>query len=99
MWRRAMRMDDYLVNVKLSEINRSISEIKKDLDSLKNTVKGEDELWDGTDIVNNWHVSTRTLADWRKKDLIGFVQINKKIYYPKHLRETFLNENSNKKGG
>jgi len=92
-------MDDYLVNVKLSEINRSITEIKKDLDVLKDTVQSDDKLWDGSNIVNNWHVSIRTLADWRKKDLIGYIQINKKIYYPKHFREKFLNEHSNMKGG
>jgi hypothetical protein len=99
MRRRARGMSDYVTNVKLAEINKSVSEIKKDLDELKSTLKSNDDLWDNSDIVKNWHVSIRTLADWRKKDLIGYVQINKKIYYPKHLREIFLNDNSNRKGG
>lgn len=87
-------MNDYVINVKLEEVNRSISEIKKSLDDLKSSIRNEDELWDSTDIVQNWHVSERTLSDWRKKKKIGYVQINKKIFYPKQLRDAFINDNS-----
>lgn len=87
-------MNEYVLNVKFSELNQSMTEIKKDLDLLKCSIKSDDGLWDSTDIVRNWHVSDRTLADWRKKKLIGYVQINKKIYYPKQLRDRFLDDNS-----
>jgi hypothetical protein len=90
-------MNDYVTNVRLEELNRSISEIKKNLDELKCSIRSENDLWDSTDIVRNWHVSERTLADWRKKRLIGYVQINKKIYYPKQLRDRFIYDNSIKK--
>jgi hypothetical protein len=92
-------VSDYVTNVKLEEIFRSLSEMKKAMEELKSNVKSDGELWDSSDIVNNWHVSTRTLADWRKKNLIAYVQINKKIYYPKKFREDFLKDNSNMKGG
>jgi hypothetical protein len=51
-------------------------------------------LWDSSDIIRNWKVSERTLADWRKKKMIGYVQINKKIFYPRTSRERFISENS-----
>jgi hypothetical protein len=87
-------MDDYNLNVRLGEIKSAINAVKTDVENLKMIVKSDGELWDGTDIIRNWKVSERTLADWRKKKMIGYVQINKKIYYPKKQRDRFINDNS-----
>jgi len=87
-------MNDYATNVKLAELARSVAEIKTGFDEIKSFIRSDGELWDTSDIVRNWHVSDRTVSDWRKKKLIGYVQINKKIYYPKQLRDRFLNDNS-----
>jgi hypothetical protein len=97
MQRRAVRVNEYLLNVKLSEMTSVINAVKSDIDTIKKTIKSDDDLWDGSDIIRNWHVSERTLADWRKKKIIGYVQINKKIFYPKQLRDRFINDNSIKK--
>lgn len=97
MQKRAVRVNDYLLNVKLSEMTSAINAVKSDIDTIKKTIKSDDELWDGSDIIRNWHVSGRTLASWRKKKIIGYVQINKKIFYPKQVRERFINDNSIKK--
>lgn len=91
-------MNEYSINVKLSELNQSILEIRKDLSVLKSTIEPVEDLWDSSDLVRHWHVSERTLADWRKKKMIGYVQIHKKIYYPKPERDKFLTANSREGG-
>jgi hypothetical protein len=91
-------MNDYELNIRLSEVSRAINAIKSDVEILMKTIKPEKELWDSSDIIRNWKVSERTLADWRKKKMIGYVQIHKKIYYPRVERENFLSANSIKGG-
>lgn len=70
-----------------------LSQIKTILNEIKEVVRPKDDLWDNADIIQNWHVSARTLADWRAKGLIGFVQVGNKIWYPREARELFLNKN------
>lgn len=91
-------MNDYIINLKLGEITSAIREISNEVDLLMKAIKPEQELWDSTDIVRNWKVSERTLAEWRRKKMIGFVQIGKKIYYPTEARELFLKLNFSKGG-
>ena len=86
-------MNEYMLNVRLGEMSAVLNAMKRDMEVLKQTVRPEDELWDGSDIVRNWTVSERTLAEWRKNKIIGYVQIKKKIYYPRDAREKFLAEN------
>lgn len=91
--RRSVRMYDYNFNVRLGEITSAINEVKSDIDILKKTVKSEDDLWDGSDLVRNWKISERTLASWRSRGMISYVQVNGKIWYPKDARESFLKDN------
>jgi len=91
-------MNDYVINTKLSEMNSAINGIKADIESIRQIVKPENELWDSSDIIRNWKVSERTLAEWRRRKMIGYVQISKKIYYPREERDKFLQENL-KEGG
>jgi hypothetical protein len=86
-------MNDYFLSMQLNEISKAINEFKNDIIVLKNSVKPEEDLWDSSDIVRKWKVSERTLAEWRKMNMIGYVQIKKKIYYPRVAREKFLSEN------
>jgi hypothetical protein len=86
-------MNEYLINLKLGEMSKAIYAMMRDIEMLKEKAQSDYELWDSSDLVRNWHVSDRTLADWRKKKLIGYVQINKKIYYPFEEREKFLKSN------
>ena len=90
-------MNDYNINVRVNEVITAINAVKSEIDILKKTVKSEDDLWDGSDIIRNWKVSERTLADWRRKKMIGYVQINKKIFYPRNEREDFLRSNLKEK--
>ena len=94
-------MNDYNINVKLNEVMTAINDVKSEIDIIKKTVKSEEDLWDGSDIIRNWKVSERTLAEWRRKKMIGYVQIHKKIFYPRESREQFLKVNyfNNNKGG
>lgn len=47
-------------------------------------------------MIRNWKVSERTLATWRSNDLIGFVQVGSKIWYPRNARDLFLCKYYNK---
>lgn len=42
-----------------------------------------DELYDSQDLLQKFHISQRTLFNWRSKGMLRFIQIGKKIYYPK----------------
>jgi hypothetical protein len=74
------------------ELFDEIQFIKNELADIKNN-KGCDEMWDNSDIIRNWKVSLRTLAEWRAERKIGYVQIGNKIWYPKAERESFIKAN------
>lgn len=82
--------DDYVM------LDDRLDYIEEILFEIKGQVKLERELWDNADIIQNWKVSARTLADWRAKGLIGFVQVGSKIWYPREARELFLSMHFNK---
>lgn len=86
-------MIDYETNLRITEIKRSIEGVKESIDKLATIVKPEEELWDNSDIIRYWKISERTLASWRAKGIISFVQMNGKIWYPKQVREEFLRKN------
>lgn len=77
------------MNLKFSELFKELKEVKKTLDRVLSNVKPEEDLWDNSDLIKNWKVSERTLADWRKKGLISYVQVQNKIWYPKESRDSF----------
>jgi hypothetical protein len=80
-------------NVRIAEMQKNIVEVKEGLDRLLEIVKPEEELWDNSDLIRNWKVSERTLADWRRKDLISYVHVGGKIWYTREAREGFLQRN------
>ncbi len=71
-------------------IRKELTDIKKNRDS--------DEMWDNSDLIRNWKVSLRTLAEWRAEGKIGYVQIGNKIWYPREERELFIKANLVKVG-
>lgn len=81
------------MNLKFSELFKEFTEVRAVLENVLSRIKSEEDLWDNADIIKNWKVSERTLADWRKKGLISYVQVQSKIWYPKTAREGFLNNN------
>jgi hypothetical protein len=87
-------MVEFDTNVRISKIEKSISEVKECIGQLLEVIKPENDLWDNSDIICNWKVSERTLSDWRKKGLISYVQVQGKIWYPKSSREAFMNKYS-----
>ena len=80
----------------IGELKKKIDAMKIVIDEVKTVVKPEQELWDNSDLIRNWNVSERTLATWRSKGLIGFVQVGSKIWYPREARELFLQVNYHK---
>lgn len=91
LW-RGQKMNDYRLELKLSEMEKAIVYLKDGVDIIKERVTSDDELWDNADLVRNWHVSERTLATWRSRQLIDYAKIGKKIYYSKDDREKFMNK-------
>jgi len=91
--RKEGTMNEYDMCVRLSDINKNINIIRESIDKLSKVIKSDEDLWDNADIIRHWKVSERTLADWRKKGLISFVQVNGKIWYPRKAREEFLSNN------
>ncbi len=77
----------------MTQLRNRLSSMENVLNEIKTVVKPEDELWDNADIIRYWKVSARTLAEWRSKGLIGFIQVGNKIWYPHEARELFLNKN------
>ena len=74
------------------EVLAEIQFLKDALSEIKKS-KNEDEMWDNSDMIRNWRISLRTLADWRSTGKIGYVQVGNKIWYPKNERELFLKAN------
>lgn len=87
-------MNSYEVTLKLSELFKEISDLKSILQNVSKKVNSDEILWDNSDLIRNWKISERTLADWRSKNLISYVQLNGKIWYTRHAREEFVNDNT-----
>lgn len=77
-------------NARIADLQRSIGEVIERVNRLLEIVKPEDDLWDNSDITRRWGISERTLADYRKKGLISYVQVHGKIWYTKNDRDDFL---------
>jgi hypothetical protein len=86
-------MVDFDTNVRISEIQRRMDEVKECVDRLLEVVKPEEKLWDNSDIVRNWKVSERTLAEWRASKKISYSKVGNKIFYTKEDRDRFLQNN------
>lgn len=83
-------MTDFDTNFRIAEIEKGIHKIKESLDNLVIKTNNDDELWDSTDLLRNWHISERTLAGWRAEKKISFSKVGKKIFYSKKDRDSFI---------
>jgi hypothetical protein len=90
--RRARKMVSYDTNFRIGEILKGIEQVKGRVDKLMEVVKPEEDLWDNSDIVRHWKVSERTLASWRSKSLITYIQVSGKIWYTRYARDKFLED-------
>ena len=84
------------VTGRIAGIRDKVDTLTEKVTELKAIIKPKDELWDNYELMQNWKISERTLATWRSKGLIGFVQVGSKIWYPRESRELFLSINFNK---
>jgi hypothetical protein len=80
------------LNYLQKEILQQVQFLRKELTDI-NKNRYCDEMWDNSDLIRNWKVSLRTLADWRAEGKIGYVQIGNKIWYPREERELFIKAN------
>ncbi len=48
------------------------------------------ELYDKQDILQRFHISERTLQEWRSTGVLPFIRIRGKIFYPKKFVEEML---------
>ncbi len=80
------------LNYLQKELFDQIQFIRKELTDIKKN-RDCNEMWDNSDLIRNWKVSLRTLAEWRTERKIGYVQIGNKIWYPREERELFIKTN------
>jgi hypothetical protein len=85
-------MVSYDTNARIEDILKGIEKVIAQVDHIIHVVKPAEELWDNSDIIRNWKVSDRTIASWRRKGIISFVQVNGKIWYPREARDSFLKD-------
>jgi hypothetical protein len=85
-------MVSFDTNIRITKILKGIEQVKERVDQLIELVEPEEDLWDNSDIIRHWKVSERTLADWRSKGLINYVQVGGKIWYPQEARESFIKD-------
>lgn len=78
---------------RVEELSDQVIRMKSEIDRLKSQTM-EDDLWDNSDMLRNWKISLRTLASWRAKGLIDYVQMGGKIWYTKENRNAFLLKNT-----
>jgi hypothetical protein len=83
-------MVSYDTNARIGDILNGIEQIIARVDRLIEVVKPQNDLWDNSDILRNWHISERTLAGWRAKEKITYIQVGKKIFYTKQDRDRFI---------
>ena len=86
-------MVSYDTNARIGDILKGIEQVIARVDQLIEVVKPENDLWDNSDIIRRWHISERTLAEYRRKGLISFVKVGGKIWYQREAREEFLHRN------
>lgn|SRR5690606_40297798 len=77
---------------RVEELTDQVTRMKSEIDRMKYQTM-EDDLWDNSDMLRNWKISLRTLASWRAKGLIDYVQMGGKIWYTRENRNAFLRKN------
>ena len=83
-------MENHDLYYEVSGMKQKIDALKSTVDEVKAIVRPDEELWDNSDMIQNWKVSARTLADWRANGIISYVQVGNKIWYTREARELFL---------
>lgn len=91
-------MNNVDVSYRLKELSGEIKKLAKELIDWKENAD-LNEMWDNSEMIRKWKLSTRTLASWRTNGLIQFVQVGGKIYYTKEMRDEFLRKNTVNDGG
>jgi phage pi2 protein 07 len=91
-------MSDTALSIRIEELSGQIALMKSEIEQLNNRSMDED-LWDNSDLIRKWKISQRTLASWRSKGLIDYVQMGGKIWYTKENRNSFLSKNKVKAKG
>jgi hypothetical protein len=86
-------MNEYVAELKFRELEKKVETMTGILTRIESRISKQENLWDNADLITNWKVSARTLADWRGKGLIGYSQVGGKIWYTIEDRENFLSKN------
>lgn len=86
-------MIDYEINLRMTEIKNSVDRVIERIDRLAQIVKPKEDLWDNSELIRRWKISERTLATWRSKGLINYIQMKGKIWYSEESRDEFLHRN------
>lgn len=94
------------INFEISSLQKKMDEVIDKINSVKSIIRPEEELWDNADMIHHYKISSRTLSEWRSKELIRYIQVGSKIWYTLEAREAFnekysvkIKEKDNEKNG
>lgn len=77
-----IKMMDYQVKLELQRQNKSLENLLKKVEAIEKKIDPKVQLLDGPEVCKLLLVSERTLAQWRKDNVICYIQIGKTIRYP-----------------
>jgi len=79
------------VGYRLNELNKRLTELEGVV--MKGTLEPDlsEQFWDNSTLMQQWKISKRTAAYYRKKGL-NFLKIGGRIYYPPEGRAKFIME-------
>ena len=83
-------MDNTDFAYELKQLKQTVAAQNELFQNLPALANPKDEMWDDQDMIQNWKVSKRLLADWRKEGIISYVQYKNKIWYPYEARMKFI---------
>lgn len=98
---RKKMLDDETIIESLKDIRHKYEELLKRLDNLmqalnENRKLPDDPFFSNDEFMNLMNISIRTAQLWRDQGLIGFSQINGKIYYRLSDIQKLLDDNYHK---
>lgn len=76
-----IKMMDYQVKLELQRQNKSLENLLKKVEAIEKKIDPKVQLLSGSEVCKLLLVSERTLAQWRKDNVICYIQIGKTVRY------------------
>lgn len=74
-------MMDYLVKLELQRQNKTMENLLRKVGAIEKKIEPKVQLLDSNEVCKQLLVSERTLAQWRKDNVISYLQIGKTVRF------------------